>query len=318
MNTVQFNNQIYDLAPDESVLQCFLRHSIDYPYSCQAGICQSCLIKIEEGEVNPNWQEGLSLTMKSQGYFLACLAKPNTSLKVNSPNTAEWVTPTKILSLRQLNHNVIQVKLDLEHPELWLPGQYLTLINPAGVMRSYSIANIPAQDNYIELHIKLKLEGTMGQWFLQKASNKMRVTLRGPFGQCYYYNPYKLAFTILLAGTGTGIAPLVGVLRSALSSNHQGKIIVVQGGVTDEDIYYQQEIKKLASSSANVHYDPCVIQSQGLYPEVSIEKRVLTHLVDVNQVHAYVCGPKETTEKVKKHLFLAGIPSAKIYSDAFL
>ncbi len=318
MNTLQFNNQIYDLAPDESVLQCFLRHRIDYPYSCQAGICQSCLIKIKEGDIHPDWQAGLPPTIKSQGYFLACLAKPSSSLKVIPPNAAECEIDAEILSLNQLNHNVIQVKLGLSHPDLWLPGQYLTFINPDGVTRNYSIANIPAQDKYIELHVKIKFHGILGQWFLQKAAIKTAVTLRGPFGQCYYYNPDKLPFTIFLAGTGTGIAPLVGIIRSAIQLHHRGKIILVQGGVTDEDIYYKNEIRELAASFANVSYDPCVLRTQGLYPEASIEKRILMHLIDPKQVQAYVCGPTETTKKIKTQLFLAGVPSAKINSDEFL
>lgn len=319
MNTVEFNNQSYILAPEENLLQCFLRHGVDYPNSCQAGICQSCLIKAKEGEVNPAWQEGLPEVLKAQGYFLACLAKPAAPLYVTTPDAAECEVNAQIVSLQRLNHNVMQVKLQVEHLELWIPGQYLSLINPDGTMRSYSIANIPAQDGYIELHIKVYSHGAMGQWLLQKATKGMFVTLRGPFGQCYYYNPEKFSFNLLLAGTGTGLAPLIAIIKSALSQKHEGSITLVHGGLVDEDIYYKEELETLALLFPNFYYDPCVLQSQGrCYPEASIEKRVLTHLNDPNQTQAYVCGPKETANKLKTRLFLAGVPSAKIYSDVFL
>ncbi|CZJ93971.1 TPA: 2Fe-2S iron-sulfur cluster binding domain-containing protein [Legionella pneumophila] len=318
MSTVRFNNQSFALTPDESLLQCFLRHGVEYPNSCQAGICQSCLIKAKDGEINPDWQEGLPETLKSQGYFLACLAKPSTSLYVASPDNAECETQAQIMSLQRLNHNVIQVKLKVEHPAPWLPGQYLSLINPEGTMRNYSIANIPADDGYIELHIKIYPQGKMGQWLLQRAAINTFIAIRGPFGQCYYHNPHNLAFDILLAGTGTGLAPLIGIIRSALTQKHEGTITLVHGGVTDRDIYYKEELEMLSLLFSNFRYDPCVLQSQGLYPEGSIEKRVLTHLHSPNTTKVYVCGPKETTNKLKTRIFLAGVPSTNIYSDVFL
>lgn len=92
----------------------------------------------------------------------------------------------------------------------------------------------------------------------------------------------------------------------------------MHGGVTDEDIYYKEELEMLSLLFSNFHYDPCVLQSQGLYPEGSIEKRVLTHLHSPNTTKVYVCGPKETTNKLKTRIFLAGVPSTNIYSDVFL
>ncbi len=237
-NTVTFNNQLYDVAPKENLLQCFLRHGVEYPNSCRAGICQSCLIKAKKGEINPAWQEGLPETLKAQGYFLACLATPESELHLATPEGVECEIEAQIIDLQRLNHNVIQMKLQVEQLECWIPGQYLSLINPEGIMRSYSIANLPAQDGYIELHIKTYSEGSMGQWLVQKAIKGMRVNLRGPFGRCYYYNPEQLPFKILLAGTGTGLAPLIAIIKSALRQKHQGTIILVHGGVVDEDIYY--------------------------------------------------------------------------------
>lgn len=68
MSTVTFKDQLYTLELQESVLQCLIRHEVDYPNSCQAGICQSCLIKVKDGIVNPDWQEGLPDTLKTKVY----------------------------------------------------------------------------------------------------------------------------------------------------------------------------------------------------------------------------------------------------------
>ncbi|HEL9664697.1 TPA: FAD-binding oxidoreductase [Legionella pneumophila] len=318
MSTVAFNNQSYTIEPQESVLQCLLRHEVDYPNSCQAGICQSCLIKVKDGEINPAWQAGLPETLKAQGYFLACLAKPETPLEVSTPESIECEVNAQIIDINSLNYNVMRVTLHVGNLKDWTPGQYLSLINPEGTIRSYSIANIPEQEGFIELHVKIYPHGSMGQWLANKATKHAEVKLRGPFGRCFYYNPEQLAFNMLLAGTGTGLAPLIAIIKSALSNKHQGIITLVHGGLADEDIYYKEELEMLSLLFPSFVYDPCVLQSQGRYPEASIEQRTLMHLNQPKETRVYVCGPKETTDKLKKQIFLAGVPSQAILSDVFL
>ncbi|MCW8397907.1 FAD-binding oxidoreductase [Legionella sp. PATHC038] len=318
MSIIDFNNQSYTLEPKENVLQCLLRHGVDYPNSCQAGICQSCLIKAKDGVVHPSWQEGLPETLKSQGYFLACLAQPETALQIVAPENAECEVTARLIELKPLNYNVMQVKLGVDDLNYWIPGQYLNLINPEGTMRSYSIANIPIQEGFIELQIKIYPGGEMGQWLVNKATKHTEVKLRGPFGRCFYHNPDHLVFDMLLAGTGTGLAPLIAITKSALSQNHQGRITLVHGGLTDEDIYYQDELETLSIAFNSFIYDPCVVQSQGRYPEGLIEGRALTHINNAHNTRVYVCGPKETTNKLKTSIFLTGVPSKHIFSDPFL
>lgn len=316
--TVQFNEECYDIQTDESLLQCLLRNDIAYPNACQAGICQSCLIKSKDDDINPDWQIGLPETLKMQGYFLACLARPKTNLKVVKPDSEECEYDSRILAITPLNHNVLQLKIETTSLASWIPGQYVNLVNSEFTARSYSIANIPHQDGYIELHVKVNAAGSMGNWLLNKANNDSEIKLRGPFGRCFYHNPDQLAFDMLLAGTGTGLAPLVAIIKSALSLRHQGNITLVHGGLTDDDIYYREEMEALSLQYKSFVYDPCVLQSKGKYPVASIDKRVLMHLCEPKKMQVYVCGPKDTTDKLKKQIFLAGVPSKAILSDIFL
>lgn len=318
MTGLRFKNQSYTLAADESVLHCILRHGVDYPHSCQAGICQSCLIKARDGVIEPAWQEGLPDTLKAQGYFLSCLAKPTSHIDLDSPDVAECDAEARILGLERLTYNVIRLTLSVESPANWIPGQYLSFINSKQLIRSYSIANVPAQDGYIELHIKLYEHGAMSQWLRESAIVDMAVRLRGPFGKCYYHNPDKRPFAMLLAGTGTGLAPLIAIIKSALVQGHDGTITLVHGGRIDEDIYYTEELETLAALFENFHYAPCVLSSQGRYAEASVEQSMLTYLKEPKTTQVYICGPEETSKKLKTGVFLAGVPSKNIFSDSFL
>ena len=155
MSAFTFKSQPYLLEDNETVLTCLMRHGIDYPHSCQAGICQSCLIKATEGVIDQSWQEGLPEPLKAQGYFLACMAKSTSNLVLESPDTAECDIKATITNITRLSYNVIKINLSIDNPDDWIPGQYLNLINSEEITRSYSIANIPSQNSHIELHIKI-------------------------------------------------------------------------------------------------------------------------------------------------------------------
>jgi len=316
MSHLTYVGKNYALLPGESVLECLLRHGVEYPHSCQAGICQSCLIKSSE-KIISGWQEGIQDTLKAQGYFLACLARPDRSLQISSPLSDECAVTANIISLTKLNYNVLQLKLFVENLRVWVPGQYLNLVNPDGIIRSYSIANLPAQDGFIELHIKLQSQGVMSYWFQNKARANITVKIRGPLGKCFYFNPQKLDYRILLAGTGTGLAPLIAIARDALIQNHAGEVTLIHGGLRDEDLYYVNELKQLSSDYSQFRYESCVLQSASGLSE-PIDKKILRHIKDPHHLKLFVCGPKEITDKLKVKAFCAGVASSNIFSDAFL
>ncbi|MDO8953327.1 MAG: FAD-binding oxidoreductase [Gammaproteobacteria bacterium] len=318
MPIITYDNNQYLLQDNESILSCLKRNGVEYPSSCQAGICQSCLIKAPiANRVDASWQNGIQDTLKAQNYFLACLAKPIVDFHLESPNAAECETVAKILEIKALTYNVLAVYLSVADLTKWIPGQYISIINPAGIIRSYSIANLPVTDGYIELHIKL-CSGLMTSWLKEHAKVGDSLNIRGPMGQCFYFNPKRLNYAMLLIGTGTGLAPLVAIVRSALSQDHQGEITLIHGGRTDQDLYYLSELKALSLAHPNFHYENCVLKSEGLFSEMPIDKKMLLWLKDPSNLHLYVCGPKETTSTLKTKAFLAGVPSSKILSDAFL
>lgn len=225
--------------------------------------------------------------------------------------------PAQILSLHKLNHNVLQVKLSVENLTPWTPGQYLNVINPQGMIRSYSIANLPTQDGFIELHIKLQNHGAMSRWLQDKAQINDSIKIRGPLGKCFYFNPQNLNYDMLFVGTGTGLAPLLAIIRDALSQNHAGKITLVHGGLTDQDLYYVDELKNIKAMHTQFHYQSCVLKNHS-GPSESIEHNLLNYINDPKNLKVFVCGPAEITNKLKMKAFCAGVPSSHIFSDAFL
>ncbi|MCX7125143.1 MAG: 2Fe-2S iron-sulfur cluster-binding protein, partial [Gammaproteobacteria bacterium] len=62
MASIAYLGKTYTLYDNESVLDCLIRHGVDYPNSCRSGVCQSCLIKSQDA-LNPTWQGELPDTL---------------------------------------------------------------------------------------------------------------------------------------------------------------------------------------------------------------------------------------------------------------
>lgn len=320
MPAIQFQDVSYSTEDGESVLDCLLRNGCEVPFSCKSGACQSCLMRTTEGEPDITAQDGLKATLVKQGYFLSCQCTPQEDMAVALPGIEDTTVAAHIKDVIPLCHNVKALLLSTQSPFECIPGQYLSLINPQGVIRSYSVANQPEKDNHIEVHIRLIPDGAMSSWVHNEASVGDKVHIRGPAGTCCYAGEEQKDAPMLLAGTGTGLAPLYGIVHDAFAYEHQGSIILIHGALKAEDLYYMDRLHELDEQHNNFTYLPCVLHDDrsGLFTVGNIEDVTLEHLHDPANTHVYLCGAPEFVNSMKKKVFLGGVASKNIYSDAFI
>jgi CDP-4-dehydro-6-deoxyglucose reductase len=292
------------------VLDTLLRAGVPVPHSCRAGACQSCLLRATSATPLPAWQAGLKPALVTQNCFLACVARPDTDIAVELPG-AGLRTEAIIVEISRLSATVLRVILATGEPHGHRAGQYLTLFRKDGLARSYSIASLPEEPT-LELHVRIVPNGEMSQWLAGKARPGDSLEVQGPAGNCFYTadNPHQ---PLLLAGTGTGLAPLYGIVRDALAQNHQSPIWLYHGALNDSGLYLEAELRALASANAYFHYHPAPFHTHGPLPELLAKNHP-----NLKQARGFVCGDPGIVNQLKKRLFLAGMPSREILSDAFL
>lgn len=322
-----------DRKPTESVLDCLQSAGAKIPSGCRTGSCQSCMLRLVDGVTPPEAQRGVKDTLRTRGFFLACQARPTVDIVVTTEANAADSYTAQVLSSQLLSADVLQLRLVPTRPFPYFPGQFLNLVqqlNGELLIRSYSIASIPNQDTYLELHLRLVPQGRMTT-FAQTLKVGDTVQLRGPSGDCFYVagRPDQ---PLLLIGTGTGLAPLYGILREALRSGHQGPITLLHGAQNPSGLYLVSELSALAQQHANLTYVPCVLQSSTLFTsaapaaawsaavplvEGSLSQQLAARFPKLAGFRVFLCGAPALVQALRRQIFLAGASSREIFADAF-
>lgn len=84
--TVTVDDEVFELTMDkkERVLDAILKQNIDAPYSCQGGVCSTCIARVTEGKAEMDKNQILTDGEIAEGFILTCQAHPITAtLKVD-------------------------------------------------------------------------------------------------------------------------------------------------------------------------------------------------------------------------------------------
>ncbi|MGM0555228.1 MAG: 2Fe-2S iron-sulfur cluster-binding protein [Myxococcota bacterium] len=320
MHEVVFEDIRYAAEEGESVLETLQRHGVEVPNSCRSGVCQSCMLQAVDGDVPERASRPLRPGQREEGYFLPCVCRPDADIEVTRPGDALSEAPAVILSREQLSETVVRVILRLE-ASVDAPiraGQFINLQREDGLTRSYSVAGPANPVDELELHIRRVEGGRMSSWLCDNDVTGERVRIRGPAGECVWRPEYRDR-PIVLMGVGTGLAPLVGIVRAAIAGGQRERMVLLHGGATPERLYMVDELHRLSGESAVLDYIPCVLDGRGSQiREAPIDEVFLDACPDPSSHLVFVCGDPDLVATLKRCAFLGGAASRDIFSDPFV
>ena len=134
----------------------------------------------------------------------------------------------------------------------FMPGQYLELWLPDSPLmsRAYSIANAPEGDGSIELHVRRVDGGRFTNWAFadMKVGDELRA--RGPLG-AFTMRSLPDAPLLFVAG-GTGIAPVLALLRQQARSHPERDMVLVWGAKKSDGFYGAEQLVSLLEQAPNL------------------------------------------------------------------
>ncbi|GAA1098976.1 ferredoxin--NADP reductase [Tsukamurella spumae] len=202
----------------------------------------------------------------------------------------------------------------LEHT----PGQFLTLRVPGApghgarwAPRCYSLSSTPGLDDHLKVTVKRTTGGYASNWLCDNAKQGMILESLAPGGRFTVRDdPDRL----VLAAAGSGITPVMSILRDALAASTT-PVTLVYANRDRSSIIFAAALAELQES----HGDRLTV-THWLESERGIPTAAgLTALLPEPTVatSAYLCGPAGFMDAAAEAAALAGVDGARIHREAF-
>lgn len=328
--TIQPSGHCFQNEDDESVLDAALRQGFALPYGCRNGACGSCKGKLLSGEVAYGDPRPRALTEADEagGYAIFCQAMPLTDLEIEvreigaAKDIVVKTLPCRVAGMRRLSHDVIELKLKLPATERlqFLAGQYIDILLRDGRRRSFSLANPPHHDEFLELHIRHVPGGQFTEHVFGDMKEKALLRLEGPLGSFFLREDSERP-VILVAG-GTGFAPIKGILEHAFEIGDTRPMHLYWGARARRDLYLDALPRQWAEAQPTFTYTP--VLSEPLAEDAwsgrtgFVHEAVLTDYTELSGYDVYMAGPPPMVEAAREtFIHRRGLPEEQLYYDSF-
>ncbi len=205
-----------------------------------------------------------------------------------------------------------------------LPGQHvdvrLTAHDGYSVERSYSIAST-VEGNRVELTVQRVPGGEVSTYLCDVLLVGEPVELRGPVGGWFVWRPNDPA-PVLLVGGGSGIAPLMAMVRTRAAQGSRVPFRLVYSVRTPQDVYYADELRQRSRDDAGL--DVRLVYTRQA-PEQAAEPAGRLNVSTLNThgwpadfaPSCFVCGPTGFVETVADILVALGHDARRVRTERF-
>ncbi len=185
-------------------------------------------------------------------------------------------------------------------------------------VRSYSIAS-PPEERRLVLTVEELDQGEVSPYLIEEVRRGDRLELRGPIGG-YFVWDIAMAGPLLLAAGGSGIVPLMAMLRHRKLAGSDVPVRLLYSVRSPENLIYRDELQLLQGNGVEVietFTRAAPPEWDGYRRRVDIEMlREVAWPRDLRP-RAYVCGPTPFVETVANGLLMLGFESERVRTERF-
>jgi len=293
---------------------------------CEIGDCQTCRANLRSGRVE--FDELAFITLEDEeiedGAVLTCVSMAQEDAEIELPYVrsqliAERAYPMTIVDVDRLSPSTarLQGKLPRNSPFKFHPGQYVNIKIPGSDdIRPYSMASDPAAPDSLEFHIRLLPSGQMSNFIRQADLAGRTLEIAGPKGVFYLRES---AAPILMIAGGTGLAPMVSMLRFMAGTNRARQRVLLCFGVSrPDDLYFLDELERLKARLPGLTVKLAMAEPNSGW---SRHKGFATDLVtpaDLDgKTQVYLCGPPLMVLAARKLVSDCGVSDGAVFAEEF-
>ena len=305
-----------------NLLDVLRANQLPISYSCMSGRCGTCRCRVVSGQVrNSGPEAGRSHSVKDD-YVLACQSVLTDNCSIELPEVGEVVVHTArivkgtVTAIEAATHDIRRIRVKLAKPIEFSAGQYATVQFTPEHIRPYSMAGLD-DDTEWEFQIRRVPDGRVTAYIFDDLKVGASLRISGPLGTAYLRK--KHTGPMLCVGGGTGLAPVLSIVRGALAAGMDNPIHLYFGVRSAQDVYDADRLQALADAHPNVKVHIVVAtgavvagQRSGLVTD-AIEK----DLGRLTGWRAYLCGAPAMVDALNLLVTRLGVEPGHVHADAF-
>jgi stearoyl-CoA 9-desaturase NADPH oxidoreductase len=205
--------------------------------------------------------------------------------------------------------------------ETFRPGSYVSVrvrIDGQIVERSYSLSCAPRPDGLISITVTRVAEGRVSNWLADSLRPGQVVELSQANGQ--FVLPRELPPKLLMLSAGSGITPVMSMLRQLIADRAACQIVFVHFARSPRNIIFRDELARIADAHDNVRIVLCVESagSEWLGARGRVcEQLLLDAAEDFRSLDTFMCGPAGFMQAVMQILERGGGDLSKLRYERF-
>ena len=243
---------------------------------------------------------------------------------IKVPKASAW-QPATVVSIREETRRVKTIRFAVSNWPGHLAGQHadvrLTAEDGYRAERSYSIAS-PPEVSALELTVERLDDGEVSPFLTGQLEPDDAIQLRGPIGGHFVWSALERRRPLLLVGGGSGIVPLMCMLRHRRLSGSAVPAALLYSVRTREDVIYHDELLDLVRTDARFTLRMTLTRDSapgwsGRVGRIDLPS-VRTLLESLGGVaDSFVCGSAGFVEAASTLLLQAGQPGDAIRTERF-
>jgi len=316
-------DRVLQVSAGANLLETLRENAVPISYSCMAGRCGTCRCKVVRGGVLESGREAKITNPGEAEYVLACTSVLTENCTIEIPEPDEIVVhPAKILkatvtSISDATHDIKIIRLRPAKPLSFSPGQYATLQFTPEHSRPYSMASL-CEDEELEFHVRYVPQGRVTGYVFNQLKVGDAVRISGPLGTAYLRTRHQGA--MLCVAGGTGLAPILSIIRGAIAAGMDNPIHVYFGVRSRQDVYGLEQLNALQRSHHDLRIQ--VVLAAGDVDQPAMRSGLITDAIaedipDLSAWRAYICGAPPMVEATSKLVKQLGVMQEQVYADAF-
>jgi 3-ketosteroid 9alpha-monooxygenase subunit B len=195
------------------------------------------------------------------------------------------------------------------------PGQFITVRVPSeqtgSVARCYSLSSSPHAGDRPAITVKRTDGGYASNWIHDNITAGSVLDVMAPAGT---FVPSGLNADFLLFAAGSGITPVMSILKSALVAG-RGRVVLVYANRDERSVIFGPALRALAAASAGrltvVHWLDSLLGVPSAAAIAALARPYAAH-------EAYICGPDPFLGLVREALGQLGVPARRVHVERFL